>query len=127
MGWGFSLRISSDFSGTGSSLESWRSIRKGGWTSSFSKSSSLPLCVYGELGVAIKHYDLLETDGQLKVHCGVLDKKKMESLGLDESRFTTCRKSEFKAYSGHLHKFHHKKAKVGELSLRKHLRPCKFQ
>ncbi|MED6162961.1 hypothetical protein PIB30_075441, partial [Stylosanthes scabra] len=44
------------------------------------------------------HYGLLEMDGQLKALCRVLDKKEMDSLELDESRFITCGKSEFKAY-----------------------------
>ncbi|MED6159661.1 hypothetical protein PIB30_044221 [Stylosanthes scabra] len=43
MGWGFSLRILSDLSGTGSSLEGWRDIHEEDQMSSFSKSSSLPL------------------------------------------------------------------------------------
>ncbi|MED6165543.1 hypothetical protein PIB30_100520, partial [Stylosanthes scabra] len=51
-------------------------------------------------------YALLETDDQLRVLCGVLDKKEMDSLGMDESRFITCGESEFKAYNGHLHKLH---------------------
>ncbi|MED6199907.1 hypothetical protein PIB30_080198 [Stylosanthes scabra] len=58
------------------------------------------------------HYGLLETDDQLKALCGVLDKKEMDSLELDESRFITCGKSEFKAYGGHLHKLHNNRAKV---------------
>ncbi|MED6221593.1 hypothetical protein PIB30_056258 [Stylosanthes scabra] len=33
-----------------------------------------------------QHYGLLETDGQLRALCGVLDKKKLDSLGLDKSR-----------------------------------------
>ncbi|MED6125843.1 hypothetical protein PIB30_072438 [Stylosanthes scabra] len=74
-----------------------------------------------------QHYGLLETDGQLKVLCGVLDKKEMDSLELDESRFITCGKSEFKAYGGHLHMLHNNRAKVGTLSLRKHLGPWQFQ
>ncbi|MED6224577.1 hypothetical protein PIB30_085436, partial [Stylosanthes scabra] len=37
-----------------------------------------------------QHYGLLETDGQLRALCGVLDKKKMDFLGLDKSRFITC-------------------------------------
>ncbi|MED6141564.1 hypothetical protein PIB30_104718, partial [Stylosanthes scabra] len=51
-----------------------------------------------------QHYVLLETDDQLRALCGVLDKKKMDSLGLDESRFITSGELEFKASSGHLHK-----------------------
>ncbi|MED6162334.1 hypothetical protein PIB30_069373 [Stylosanthes scabra] len=74
-----------------------------------------------------KHYGLLETDGQLEALCGVLDKKEMDSLELDESRFITCGESEFKAYSGHLHKLHNNKAKVRSLSMKKHLGPWKFQ
>ncbi|MED6173133.1 hypothetical protein PIB30_056439 [Stylosanthes scabra] len=73
------------------------------------------------------HYGLLDTDGQLKDLLGMLDKKEMDSLELDESRFITCGESEFKAYSGKLHKLHNKKAKVGALNLRKHLGPCQFQ
>ncbi|MED6163023.1 hypothetical protein PIB30_076091 [Stylosanthes scabra] len=34
-----------------------------------------------------QHYGLLEMDGQLKALCVVLDKKKMDSMELDESRF----------------------------------------
>ncbi|MED6186005.1 hypothetical protein PIB30_062596 [Stylosanthes scabra] len=66
-------------------------------------------------------------DGQLKALCGVLYKKEMDSMELDESRIITCGKSEFKAYSGLLHKLHNKRAKVGVLSLRKHLEPWQFQ
>ncbi|MED6139016.1 hypothetical protein PIB30_079897 [Stylosanthes scabra] len=66
-----------------------------------------------------QHYGLLETDGQLKALCGVLDKKKMDSMELDESRF--------KFYSGLFHKVHNNRAKVGVLSLRKYLEPWKFQ
>ncbi|MED6164675.1 hypothetical protein PIB30_092404 [Stylosanthes scabra] len=70
-----------------------------------------------------QHYGLLETDGQLEALCGVLDKKKMDSLELDESRFITCGESESKAYSGYLHKLHNNRAKVRSLNMRKHLRP----
>ncbi|MED6165578.1 hypothetical protein PIB30_100926 [Stylosanthes scabra] len=65
-----------------------------------------------------QHYGLLETDGQLKALCGVLDKKKEDSAELG---------SEFKAYSGYLHKLHNNRTKVGALSSRKHLGPWKFQ
>ncbi|MED6137306.1 hypothetical protein PIB30_063827 [Stylosanthes scabra] len=58
-----------------------------------------------------QHYGLLETDGQLRALCGVLDKKE----------------SEFKAYSGHLHKLHNNRTKVGALNLRKHLGPWQSQ
>ncbi|MED6171647.1 hypothetical protein PIB30_042602 [Stylosanthes scabra] len=74
-----------------------------------------------------QHYDLLETNGQLRALCGVSDKKEMSSLRLEESRFMTCRKSKLKACSGHLHKLHQKRAKVGAVSLRKHLGPWQFQ
>ncbi|MED6162998.1 hypothetical protein PIB30_075771 [Stylosanthes scabra] len=74
-----------------------------------------------------QHYGLLETNGQLKDFCGVLDKKEMSSLRLDESRFMNCRKSKLKACSGHLHKLHNNRAKVGALSSRKHLGPWQFQ
>ncbi|MED6190732.1 hypothetical protein PIB30_108764, partial [Stylosanthes scabra] len=70
-----------------------------------------------------QHYALLETDDQLRVLCGVLDKKEIDSLGMDESRFITCGESKLKAYNGHLHKLHNNKAKVGALNLRKHLGP----
>ncbi|MED6165158.1 hypothetical protein PIB30_096884 [Stylosanthes scabra] len=70
-----------------------------------------------------QHYGLLETDGQLRALYEVLDTKGMDSLVLDESRFITCGKSEFKAYSGHLHKLHNNRAKVRALSMRKHLGP----
>ncbi|MED6223132.1 hypothetical protein PIB30_071026, partial [Stylosanthes scabra] len=40
-----------------------------------------------------QHYGLLEIDAQLRVLCGVLDKKEMDSLGMDESRFITCGES----------------------------------
>ncbi|MED6160265.1 hypothetical protein PIB30_049953 [Stylosanthes scabra] len=53
MGWGFSLYILSDFSGTGSSLESWRSIREEHRVFSFLRKSSLPLCIYGERVVSV--------------------------------------------------------------------------
>ncbi|MED6141048.1 hypothetical protein PIB30_099485, partial [Stylosanthes scabra] len=65
-----------------------------------------------------QHYGLLETDGQLKALCGVLDKKKEDSAELG---------SEFKAYSGYLHKLHNNRTKVGALSSRKHLGSGKFQ
>ncbi|MED6225675.1 hypothetical protein PIB30_095913 [Stylosanthes scabra] len=74
-----------------------------------------------------QHYALLETDVQLRVLCGVLDKKEMDSLGMDESRFIACEESEFKAYNGYLHKLHNNRAKVGALNLRKHLGPWQFQ
>ncbi|MED6126212.1 hypothetical protein PIB30_076165 [Stylosanthes scabra] len=70
-----------------------------------------------------QYYGLLETDGQLKALCGVLDKKKMDSLGLDKSRFITCGEAEFKAYSGHLHKLYNNRTKVRTLNLRKNLGP----
>ncbi|MED6129405.1 hypothetical protein PIB30_107682 [Stylosanthes scabra] len=65
-----------------------------------------------------QHYRLLETDGQLKALCGVLDKKKEDSVELG---------SEFKAYSGYLHKLHNNRTKVGALNSRKHLGSWKFQ
>ncbi|MED6157972.1 hypothetical protein PIB30_028408 [Stylosanthes scabra] len=68
-----------------------------------------------------QHYALLETDDQLRVLCGVLDIKEMDSLGMDESRFIICGESEFKAYNGHLHKLHNNRAKVGASNLKKHL------
>ncbi|MED6210903.1 hypothetical protein PIB30_068472 [Stylosanthes scabra] len=74
-----------------------------------------------------QHYALLETNGQLRALCGELDKKKMDSLGLDKSRFITCGESEFKAYSGQLHKLHNNRTKVGALNLRKHLGPWQSQ
>ncbi|MED6176740.1 hypothetical protein PIB30_091092 [Stylosanthes scabra] len=74
-----------------------------------------------------QHYGLLETDAQLRVLCGVLDKKEMDSLGMDESRFITCGESEFKAYNGHLHKLHNNRAKVGASNLKKHLGPWQSQ
>ncbi|MED6209732.1 hypothetical protein PIB30_057558 [Stylosanthes scabra] len=70
-----------------------------------------------------QHYGSLETDAQLRVLCGVLDKKEMDSLGMDESMFITCGESEFKAYNGHLHKLHNNRAKVGASNLKKHLGP----
>ncbi|MED6134926.1 hypothetical protein PIB30_041484 [Stylosanthes scabra] len=73
-----------------------------------------------------QHYGLLETDDQLRALCGVLDTKGMDSLVLDKSRFITCGKSDFKAYSGHLHKLYNNRAKVRALSMRKHLRPWQF-
>ncbi|MED6170285.1 hypothetical protein PIB30_029404 [Stylosanthes scabra] len=66
-----------------------------------------------------QHYGLFETDGQLKALCGVLDKRKMDSMELDESRFKAC--------SGLLHKLHNNRAKVGALSLKKYLGPWRFQ
>ncbi|MED6133984.1 hypothetical protein PIB30_033290, partial [Stylosanthes scabra] len=62
-----------------------------------------------------------------EVLCGVLDKKEIDSLGMDESRFITCGESELKAYNGHLHKLCNNKAKVGALNLRKHLGPWQSQ
>ncbi|MED6175426.1 hypothetical protein PIB30_078201 [Stylosanthes scabra] len=61
------------------------------------------------------------------VLCGVLDKKEMDSLGMDESRFITCGESEFKAYNGHLHKLHNNRAKVEASNLKKHLGPWQSQ
>ncbi|MED6116283.1 hypothetical protein PIB30_098793, partial [Stylosanthes scabra] len=49
-----------------------------------------------------QHYGLLETDGQLKALCGVLDKNKEDSAELG---------SEFKTYSGYLHKLHNNRTK----------------
>ncbi|MED6124012.1 hypothetical protein PIB30_055025, partial [Stylosanthes scabra] len=72
-------------------------------------------------------YALLETDDQLRVLCGVLDKKEIDSLGMDESSFITCGESELKTYNGHLHKLRNNKAKVGALNLRKHLGPWQSQ
>ncbi|MED6140378.1 hypothetical protein PIB30_092539 [Stylosanthes scabra] len=74
-----------------------------------------------------QHYALLETADQLRVLCGVLNKKEIDSLGMDESRFITCGDSELKAYNGHLHKLRNNKAKVGALNLRKHLGPWQSQ
>ncbi|MED6207077.1 hypothetical protein PIB30_032529 [Stylosanthes scabra] len=74
-----------------------------------------------------QHYALLEMDDQLRVLCGVLDKKEIDSLGMDESRFITCGESELKAYNEHLHKLRNNKAKVGALNLRKHLGPWQSQ
>ncbi|MED6122242.1 hypothetical protein PIB30_037912 [Stylosanthes scabra] len=50
-------------------------------------------------------YGLTETDGQLKALCGVLDKEKMDSMELSESKFKGC--------NGLLHKLHNNKAKIG--------------
>ncbi|MED6175110.1 hypothetical protein PIB30_075364 [Stylosanthes scabra] len=72
-----------------------------------------------------QHYGLLETDGQLKALCDVMDKKEMDSLWLDESRFITCGKPKIR--SRHLLKLHNNRGKVGAFSLRKHLEPCHFQ
>ncbi|MED6199432.1 hypothetical protein PIB30_075881 [Stylosanthes scabra] len=58
------------------------------------------------------------TDGQLKALCGVLDKKKEDSAELG---------SEFKAYSGYLHKLHNNRSKIGALSSKKHLGPWQSQ
>ncbi|MED6226183.1 hypothetical protein PIB30_101000 [Stylosanthes scabra] len=73
-----------------------------------------------------QHYGLLETGDQLRALCTMLDTKGMDSLVLDESRFITCGKSYFKAYSGHLHKLHNNRAKFRALSMRKHLGPWQF-
>ncbi|MED6161621.1 hypothetical protein PIB30_062543 [Stylosanthes scabra] len=53
MGWGFSLRILSDFSGTGSSLESWRSIHEEVRASSFSKSQIFRCVLWRTRRVAV--------------------------------------------------------------------------
>ncbi|MED6115194.1 hypothetical protein PIB30_087921 [Stylosanthes scabra] len=74
-----------------------------------------------------QYYGLLETDDQLRALGGVLNTKGMDSLVLDESRFITCGKSDFKAYSGYLHKLHNNRANVRALSMRKHLGPWQFQ
>ncbi|MED6160374.1 hypothetical protein PIB30_050942 [Stylosanthes scabra] len=73
------------------------------------------------------HYALLETDDQLRALYGVLGKQEIDSVGLDESRFFTCGKSESESYSGHLNKLHNNRAKVGAFSLRKYLGPWQFQ
>ncbi|MED6163447.1 hypothetical protein PIB30_080014 [Stylosanthes scabra] len=56
-----------------------------------------------------QHYRLLETDGQLKTLCGVLDKKEEDSA------------------DGYRHKLHNNRAKVRALSSKKHLGPWQFQ
>ncbi|MED6195081.1 hypothetical protein PIB30_034625 [Stylosanthes scabra] len=70
-----------------------------------------------------QHYGLFEMNGQLRALCGVSDKKEMDPLVLDKSRFITWEELKFKAYHGHLHKPHNNRAKDEVLSLRKHLRP----
>ncbi|MED6180947.1 hypothetical protein PIB30_014729 [Stylosanthes scabra] len=50
-------------------------------------------------------YGLFKMDGQLKALCGVLDKKKMDSMELSESKFKEC--------NGLLYKLHNNKAKIG--------------
>ncbi|MED6131816.1 hypothetical protein PIB30_013298 [Stylosanthes scabra] len=52
-----------------------------------------------------QRYGLFKTDGQLKALCRVLDKKKMDSMELSESKFKEC--------NGLLHKLHNNKAKIG--------------
>ncbi|MED6219354.1 hypothetical protein PIB30_035068 [Stylosanthes scabra] len=52
-----------------------------------------------------QRYGLIEMDGQLKALCGMLDKKKMESMVLNESKFKAC--------SGLLHKLHNNRVKTG--------------
>ncbi|MED6147460.1 hypothetical protein PIB30_044216 [Stylosanthes scabra] len=52
-----------------------------------------------------------------------VDQEGMDSSVFDESRFITCGKSEFKAYSGYLPKLHNNKSKVRALSMKKHLGP----
>ncbi|MED6151185.1 hypothetical protein PIB30_080009 [Stylosanthes scabra] len=74
-----------------------------------------------------QHYALLETDDQLGALDGVLNKKEKESLELNALKFITCGKSEFKAHSEHLHKLHNNRAKVGTLSMKKHLGPWQLQ
>ncbi|MED6121877.1 hypothetical protein PIB30_034195 [Stylosanthes scabra] len=74
-----------------------------------------------------QHYALLETDNQLGALDGVLDKKETESSELNASKFITCGKSEFKVHSEHLHKLHNNRAKVGTLSMKKHLGPWQVQ
>ncbi|MED6149560.1 hypothetical protein PIB30_063676 [Stylosanthes scabra] len=69
-----------------------------------------------------QHYALLETNGQLKAFCSVMDKKEMDSLGLDESRFITSENP--KICSRHLLKLHNNRGKVEAFILRKHLEPC---
>ncbi|MED6147353.1 hypothetical protein PIB30_043333 [Stylosanthes scabra] len=74
-----------------------------------------------------QHYALLETNDQLGALYGVLNKKGKESLELNASKPITCGKSEFKAHSEHLHKLHNNRAKVGTLSMKKHLGPWQLQ
>ncbi|MED6159131.1 hypothetical protein PIB30_039453 [Stylosanthes scabra] len=52
-----------------------------------------------------QRYGLFETDGQLKALCGMLDKEKMDSMELNESKFKAC--------SGLLRKLHNNRAKIG--------------
>ncbi|MED6160940.1 hypothetical protein PIB30_055978 [Stylosanthes scabra] len=52
-----------------------------------------------------QHYGLFEMDGQRKTPCGVLDKKKMDYMELNESKSKAC--------SGLLHKIHNNRAKTG--------------
>ncbi|MED6196590.1 hypothetical protein PIB30_048857 [Stylosanthes scabra] len=56
-----------------------------------------------------------------KLYFEVLDKKEMDSLGMNESRFIACGESEFKSYSRPLYKPHNNRVKVGALNLRKQL------
>ncbi|MED6175439.1 hypothetical protein PIB30_078318 [Stylosanthes scabra] len=74
-----------------------------------------------------QHYALLETDDQFGALDGVLNKKEKEPLELNASKFITCGKLEFKAHSEHLHKLHNNRAKVGTLSMKKHLGPWQLQ
>ncbi|MED6200318.1 hypothetical protein PIB30_083938 [Stylosanthes scabra] len=72
-----------------------------------------------------QHFGLLETHGQLKSLCSVMDRNEMDSLGLDESRFITFGTP--KICSRHLFKLLNNRRKVGSFSLRKHLELCQFQ
>ncbi|MED6199547.1 hypothetical protein PIB30_076928 [Stylosanthes scabra] len=57
-----------------------------------------------------QHYGLMETDDQLKALCGVMDKKEMDSLWLDESRFITCGKPKIRCRP--LLKLHNNRGKI---------------
>ncbi|MED6188491.1 hypothetical protein PIB30_086479 [Stylosanthes scabra] len=74
-----------------------------------------------------QHYGLLEKNGQLKPLCSVMDKKEINSLVLDKSRFIIWGKSKLKTYSEHLQKLHNDIVKVGAQNLRKHLGPWQLQ
>ncbi|MED6210128.1 hypothetical protein PIB30_061251 [Stylosanthes scabra] len=80
-------------------------------------SKATPSKLPSELQFEWVNFSNLNFIGQLKALCGVLDKKKEDSAELG---------SEFKAYSGYLHKLHNNRTNVGALSSKKHLGPWKF-
>ncbi|MED6218756.1 hypothetical protein PIB30_029466 [Stylosanthes scabra] len=88
------------------SIKRWKTRTKGiEIVHHFTSSKATPPKLPSELHFNPQRYGLFKTDGQLKAICGVLDKKKMDSMELSESKFKEC--------NGLLHKLHNNRAKIG--------------